>query len=77
MIYHPIGHSVSQKPINLTHKQKRRPWDRVYRGAAMCGVSSTLSICSGESSTASGSLSYTSSAAPAMQPCCSASTSAG
>ena len=33
MIYHSIGHSVSQEPIDLTHKQKRRPWDRVYRGA--------------------------------------------
>lgn len=33
MIYHPIGHSVSQEPIDLTHKQKRRPRDRVYRGA--------------------------------------------
>ena len=33
MIYHPIGHAVSQEPIDLTHEQKRRPRDRVYRGA--------------------------------------------
>ena len=33
MIYHPIGHAVSQEPIDLTHEHKRRTRDRVYRGA--------------------------------------------
>ena len=55
MIYHPIGHAVSQEPIDLTHEQKRRPRDRVYRGArdvravpnmAIFDISRQMSRCS-------------------------------
>ena len=55
MIYHPIGHAVSQEPIDLTHEQKLLQRYRVNRGArdvrtvpnmAIFDISRQMSRCS-------------------------------